>query len=145
MGMIADLPLGDFTEAGTVPKPLPIRRAGRLAFGAFTIFVFSINLVGVRAFVSTDFGNTISLYWIAVFAAWWYFSDLVAVGFGKQWGRWPQVATFPVVLALIAANLAAYGSVWAPPLGRGIFIFTEFYFGYFSVSFLLAAIFAVPG
>ena len=29
-----DMPLGDFAEAGTVPKPLPIGRIGRFVFGA---------------------------------------------------------------------------------------------------------------
>ena len=77
--------------------------------------------------------------------AFWYFSDLVVVGFSRPWGRWPQVAVFPFALALVVADFAAYGSAWAPPLGWGVFVFTEFFFGFIGISFLLAAILAVPG
>ena len=106
------MPLGDFAEAGTTPRPLLIGRAGRLAVGAFTLFVFVVNLVDYEVFVSTDASDPDVLYWIAVGVAWWYFSDLVVVSFGRSWGRWPQVAVFPVALALIVADLVAYESAW---------------------------------
>ena len=139
------MPLGDFVEPGTVPKPLLIGRVARLAFAAFTLFVFTINLAGVRVFVSTDIGISNFLYFIAVFWAWWYFSDLVDVGFGKAWGRWPQIAFFPSGLVLAVIGLAAYSSAWEPLLGWGIFLFTEFFYGFIGLSFLLSAIFASPG
>ena len=84
-------------------------------------------------------------YWISVVLAWWFFSDLVVVGFGRRWGRWPQVAVLLAVLALVVIDLGAYGEIWDLPLAWGIFLFTEFVFGYFAISFFLAAAFAVPG
>ena len=47
--------------------------------------------------------------------------------------------------ALVAIDLVAYGEIWDLPLAWGIFLFTEFVFGYFAISFFLAAAFAVPG
>ena len=35
--------------------------------------------------------------------------------------------------------------VWGPPTAWGVFIMTQFFFGFIAPSFLLAAIFAVPG
>ena len=139
------MPLGDFVEAGTSPRPLLIGRTGRLAFGVFTLFVFVVNLVDYEAFVSTDASDPDVLYWIAVGFAWWYFSDLVVVGFSRRWGRWPQAAVFPFALALVVADLVAYEGAWGPPLGWGVFSFTEFFILFIGISFLLAAIFAVPG
>ena len=81
----------------------------------------------------------------AVVLAWWYFSDLVVVGFGRRWGRWPQVAVLPAVLALVAIDLVAYGEIWDLRLAWGVFLFTEFVFGFFAISFFLATAFAVPG
>ena len=137
------MPLGDFAEAGTVPRPLLIGRAGRLVFGAGLLFYFVWNITQVLDRVSSDVPSI--GYFVGVVVAWWYFSDLVVVGFSRKWGRWPQLAMFPFTLGLVVADLAAYGSAWGPPLGWGLFVFTEFVFGFFALSFLLAAVFAVPG
>ena len=137
------MPLGDFAEPGTTPRPLAIGRMLRLGFGIFLGLVFTWNLVNYNERAESDFPA--SGYWIGVVIAWWYFSDLVVVGFGRKWGRWPQVAVFPTVLALVAIDLVAYGEIWELPLAWGVFLFTEFVFGFFAISFFLAAIFAVPG
>ena len=139
------MPLGDFVEAGTSPRPLLIGRAGQLGFGAFTLYVFAVNLVDYDAFVSTDASDPDVLYWVAVGFAWWYFSDLVVVGFGRRSGRWPQVAVFPFAAVLVVADLVAYESAWGPPLGWGVFSFTEFFYLFIGISFLLAAVLRVPG
>ena len=39
----------------------------------------------------------------------------------------------------------AYGEAWAPPLGWGLFVFTQFFYVYIGISFALAAVYAVPG
>jgi len=137
------MPLGDFATAGTLPKPLPIGRLGRLLAAVGTLFYFVWNITRYGDLVGSDVPE--GGYWIGVGFAFWYFSDLVVVGLSRSWGRWPQVAVFPFALALLIADLGAYGDLWAPPLAWGVYIFTEFFFVYIGVSFLLAAIFAVPG
>ena len=137
------MPLGNFVEAGTTPKPLAIGRMGRLLVGAGAGFYFVWNIIYWSRLVDADILPV--GYFVAVAFAWYYFSDLVVVGLSKSWGRWPQVAVLPFVIALVVVDLVAYGSAWGPPLGWGLFAFTEFFFGYIGISFLLAALFAVPG
>ena len=157
------MPPGDFVEPGTVQKPLLIGRVARLAFAAFTLFTFSLLLVSARVLVGTDGGDANVLYftdevvadawvwfiWIwfvsSLAWAWWYFSDLVDIGFGKAWGRWPQIVFFPSVVVLLVIDLVVYGSAWEPLLGWGVFLFTEFFYGFIGLSFLLSAIFVSPG
>ena len=55
------------------------------------------------------------------------------------------VALLPLALGLVVADLVAYGSGWGPPLGWGLFVFVEFFYGYLGISFLLGAVYAVPG
>ena len=133
------MPLGDFAEAGTASKPLPIGRMGRLLFGAGTLSYFVWNILQVSDRVDSDVPPI--GYLIGVAVAWWYFSDQVVVGFSRNWGCWPQAAVLPFVLALVVVNLLAYESTWGPPLGWGLFLFTEFLFGHIGISFVLAAIF----
>ena len=135
------MPLGDFVEAGTMAKPLPIGRAARLIAGVGALFYFVWNISRYTDLV----GSSVPGYWVGVGFAFWFFSDLWVVGFSRNWGRWPQLAVFPFALALVISDLVAYGSAWGPPLAWGVFIFTEFFFGLIGVSFVLAAVLAVPG
>ncbi len=137
------MPLGDFVEAGTTPKPLIVGRLGRLLFGLGAGFYFIWNIIQQEERVSADI--PVSGYWIGFGFAWWYFSDLVVVGFSRRWGRWPQVAVAPVIVALLIASLVAYGDVWDLPIAWCVYVFTEFFYGLISISFLLGAILAVPG
>ena len=137
------MPLGDFAEPGTKLKPLPIGRVSRLVFGVGMGFVFTWNVLNNNERAGSDF--PLSGYWIGVVVAWWYFSDMLVVGLGRRWGRWPQVAVLPIALALVVVDLVLYGELWELPLAWGVFLFTEFFFALFAISFLLAAIFAVPG
>ena len=141
------MPLGDFAEPGTTPRPQAIGRASRLAFGILPGIVFTLILLNYTYLTDSEFhvsGYSIA-YWIAVVAAWVGFSDLVVVGFGRRWGRWPQVAVLPVALALVLIDLVAYGEIWDLPLAWGVFLFTGFVYGFIAISFFLAATFAVPG
>ena len=141
------MPLGDFAEPGTTPRTLAIGRVSRLAFAVLIGIVFTLILLNYAYLTDSEFhvsGYSIA-YWIAVVAAWNAFSHLVEVGFGRRWGRWPQVAVLPVVLALVLIDLVAYGEIWDLPLAWGVFLFTGFVYGFTAISFFLAATFAVPG
>ena len=126
------MPLGNFVEADTTPKPLPIGRTARLVFAVGTGFYFVWNLMSHPVLVSSDI--PISGFWIGVAFAWWYFSDLVVVGFSLKWGRWPQVALLPIAGALSVANLIAFGSLWSPLLAWSVFGFVEFFYGSIAIS-----------
>ncbi len=137
------MPLGDFVEAGTTPKPLPIGRLARFLFGIGAGFYFVWNILQFSDRVGSALPEP--GYFIAVFFAWWFLSDLLVVGFSRPWGRWPQIAVVAVVAVLVIVDLVLYGSAWGLPLAWGIFLLTEFVYGAFAISFPLAALFAVPG
>ena len=137
------MPLGDFVQPGTIPKPLTIGRAGRLLFGVGALYYFVWLLTQREALIWTT-GIDVGL-WIGVFFALYYLPDLFTVGFSRPWGRWPQATALGLAVGLLAAGFAAYGAGWAPPLGWGVFIFTAFFYGVIGVAFLLASVLAVPG
>ena len=137
------MPLGNFVEAGTTPKPLPIGRVARFLFGLGTGFYFVWNFIQFSDRVNFGLPETVSF--VGVFFAWWYFSDLMVVGFSRPWGRWPQIAIIAAIVALVIIDLVLYGSAWGLPLAWGLFLLTQFVYGAFAISFVLAALFAVPG
>ena len=137
------MPLGDFVEAGTTPKPLRIGRTLRLAFGLLATSYFVWNLVVYNDRVASNSIN--AGYLISVVVAWWYLSDAFVVGLGLKWGRWPQIVAIPVAVVLAVIGLVAYENIWEPPLAWGVFIMTQFWYGFIGPSFILAGLFAVPG
>ncbi len=137
------MPLGDFQQIGTLPRPLVIGRLGRLAFGLGSLSFFVWLIIHRGAFVGSsvpDFG-----WWIGVFFALYYLPDLVVVGLSLPWGRLAQLGALIVAAVLVSADLVAYQSIWGPPLGWGVFTFTVVFYGSLGISFLIAAILAVPG
>ncbi len=137
------MPLGDFVEAGTTPKTLPIGRTARLLAGLGTGFFFVWSITNYTDLVGLDVPDV--AYFVGVGFAWWYLSDAVVVGLGLRWGRWPRLAVLPIAAVLVIADLVAYESAWGPPLAWGVFIMTEFWFGFIAPSFVIAALLAVPG
>ena len=137
------MPLGDFVQPGTIPKPLVIGRTGRLIFGVGAVFYLVWLMVQRDAITGSDVTNL--GWWIGVLFAVYFLPDLFIVGLSRPWGRWPQIAVAGFAIALIAADFAAYSSGWGPPLGWGIFAFTAFFYAVIGGAFLLAAFFAVPG
>ena len=132
-----------FVEPGTLPKPLPIGRAGRLIFGVGALFYFAWLIIHQGALVGS---NVPELgWWVGVFFAFYYLPDLFIVGLLRPRGRWPQAAGLVIALSLLVVDFAAYGTGWAPPLGWGVYIFTALFFGLIGVAFLFAAVLGVPG
>ena len=69
----------------------------------------------------------------------------MVVGFSRLWGRWPQIAIIAAVVVLVIIDLVLNGSAWDLPLAWGLFLLTQFVYVAFAISFVLAALFAVPG
>ena len=115
----------------------------RFLFGLGTGYFFVWNFLYLDDRVGTD---VVHLgYLVGAGFAWWYLSDTFIVGFGLRWGRWPQIAAASIAVVLLAAGLVAGEGLWSPPITWGLFGMTQFWFGVASPSFILAAIFAVPG
>ena len=51
---MSSLPLGDFVEAGTLLKPLPIGRTARFLAGAGALFYFVWNITQVSNRIDSD-------------------------------------------------------------------------------------------
>lgn len=138
-----NMPLGDFVEAGSSPKPLRIGRSLRLIFGLAATGYFVWNLFRFNDLVGVNWIDAGYLAGIA--AAWWYLSDAFTVGFGLKWGRWPQIAAIAVALVLLVFGFVANSSEWGTPLQWGGYLMSQFFYGFIGPSFILAALFAVPG
>ncbi len=137
------MPLGDFQQTGTLPRPLVIGRLGRFAFGLGSLLFFVWLIIHRGSSVGSSVPEL--GWWVGVFFALYYLPDLVVVGLPLPRGRLAQLGALTIAAALIGADLAAYQSAWGPPLGWGVFTFTALFYGYLGVSFSMAAILSLSG
>jgi len=70
---------------------------------------------------------------------------LVNIGFGRRWGRWPQVVYVLLLCAAALVDWLAYASLWAPPLGSVVLLLFLYVFAHAGLSFLVAGVAATPG
>ncbi len=61
------MPLGDFVQPGTLPKPLSIGRAGRLISGVGSLFFVAWLIIHRDALVGSDIPHL--GWWVGIFIA----------------------------------------------------------------------------
>ena len=106
-----------YDEPGTLSRPGPIGRVARLALGLLSAYAVVVILAGAPAFYAGS-ALRVPAVWFMTLLAFYFFPDIVNIGFGKAWKRRHLYVGF-VVLAGVAALVGwvAYGSSLGPPLG----------------------------
>jgi hypothetical protein len=66
-------------------------------------------------------------------------------GFGRSWGRWPQLMVGCLALVAIVYSLIFSGNWWGQPLGALMFVLILYVTGHLGLSFVLAGILGQPG
>jgi len=135
---------GSFVEPGTLKRPGPIGRLGRLVFGAACgWFLVSLILAG-PAQVAARFPDIRGL-WAWAFGALYLFSYIINIGFGRTWGRWPQVVVIAGAFVASIFSYMAYDTFWGPPLAWFMIAWLVYVYVHLAISFFLSAILATPG
>jgi hypothetical protein len=132
-------------NANTLPSPGPVGRSVRLLVGILLLASFYSTLVGYEGFFETaSFPTDIEL-WVGVAITLWLLSEVVNVGWSVNWGHWPQIVVLALGVAAAGLDHLVYGRIWAPPLGAIVFGLMAYVTMHLGLSFVLAALFAVPG
>jgi hypothetical protein len=115
----------------------------RLLLGSGALYVL-YQVVAHRAALLED--TLPDLQWLPlVLLALYVFPYVVNLGWGRSWGRWPQIAIVVLVAGVAAVGFMATGAVWGKAAGTLLFLWLAYTFGHLGLSFLLAAGIATPG
>ncbi len=115
------MPLGDFVEAGTTPKPPRIGRTLRLVAGLGTTSYFVWNISNIGTY--SDRIDTYSIFVgdiAGALVAWWFLSDAFVVGFGWNWARRARVVAIPVGVIAIIFSLIGYMVTAYPTIRKNL-------------------------
>ena len=133
----------ELQQAGTYRQPGPIGRTVRFGFGALLLF-FPLQIITKYGYGAIVRASDPSI-WIGIAFSLWLIVEVVNVGFGRNFGQWPRY----IALALIAlggiSDVLLTGSIWGLNLSLALMALIAFVYGYLGASFVMAALFAVPG
>ena len=132
-----------FVEHGTRKPPGPIGRGMRLVLGATCAWFLVMILTG-PAQVAARFPDTPGL-WPWAFVALYLFSYVVNIGFGRTWGRWPQIAVIAGALVASILSYTAHETFWGLPLAWFVIAWLVYTYAHLAISFFLSAILGTPG
>ncbi|MFQ5550870.1 MAG: hypothetical protein ACE5FJ_06505 [Gemmatimonadales bacterium] len=134
-----------FEEYGALPKPRPVGRLVRFAFGVWlTFFLYQLVRFGPDIFIDLTPPNHWTV-WVAAVLGIMVTPYVVNIGFSQNWKHWPRVAVIATALVLVAVDLLAFGTWWAPPLGVFALAWFIYWAGHLGISFLLSSFIATPG
>jgi len=128
---------------GPFPRPGIIGRAVRLFFGVLLIYFFVETFTSYSSYVAV--GAPGGTWWLGAAISFYLLPEVTDVGFGLSWGRKSQMVALALALGAMVFDFFWYGNLWGPPLGLLVYLLMGVVLGYLGLSFVLAAIFGVPG
>ena len=136
-----DLALDD---QGTLPKPGPVGRLTRLAFGVLCCsYVYGL-WTGRGLLVSGD-GSIRPLLWNGILPGLFLVSYVVNIGFSRSWKRRPAFASVALLLGAASVNYLSSGAVEGHLSAMVLHSWLLYVFGHLGLAFLLSAIIGTPG
>ena len=129
------------------PAPRVIGRTLRIVVGAAFLYFFvqlirqAPQILAARSGWNIPRGN----WWVGAILCILALPMVFNTGFGRRWGRWPQVVYVLLLCGAALWDRLAYGSLWAPPLGSVVLLLFLYVVGHAGLSLLIAGVAATPG
>lgn len=131
-----------YVEPGTLARPGPIGRGVRLVFALACFYAVAQVIVhGEHLLEPTPPTGWVMPIAIALLV----FPYVVNLGWGRSWGRWPQVANIVAILLAVVTTFVLSGRLWGVVPGTLVAVWLLYTFGHLGMSFLVAAVIATPG
>lgn len=131
-------------EPGSLPKPGPLGRVVRLAFGVLCLWYVSELLAVANILVASD-GHLLKLLWNGVLPGLFLISYVVNIGFSRSWGKKPAIVSGSILAAAGLAGYLSSGTVETELLARILWIWELYLFAHLGLSFGLSATIGTPG
>lgn len=131
-------------EAGTLPRPGPIGRLVRLAFGVLCLW-YVLGLLQMSADLMAADGHVRPVVWNGIIPGLFLISYVVNIGYSRAWKRWPAIVSAGVFLGIAAFGYLAEGAVETIALARAIWGWELYLFLHLGIAFVISAVIATPG
>jgi len=132
-----------YDKKGTLQNPLIIGRMVRFLLGLSCFyFIYELIRYGDAVIFSLKYNV---MTWFAVLLAVYLVNHVISIGFGKKWGRRPQIILVLLSAGLIIVSLVAEGQVLGTPFRYFLYTFLFYLYLHLGTSMIIASIIATPG
>ena len=131
-------------EPGSLPRPGPIGRIVRIAFGLLCMEYVS-GLVQVSGSLIDSAGSIRPVIWNGVIFGLFLASYIVNIGYSKAWNKLPALASAGVFLAIAGLGFLMEGTFATPLLARAIWTWELYLFSHLGTAFIISGLIGTPG
>ena len=131
-------------EPGSFPRPGPIGRVVRLAFGILCLWhVVKLLLVTGNLFDSD--GHVKSVIWNGIIIGLFLVSYVINIGYSKAWKKWPAVFSACIFLLIAVAGYIMQGNVETKLLAWLIWGWELYVFSHLGLAFIVSSVIGSAG
>ena len=131
-------------EPGSLPRPGPIGRIVRLAFGSLCLWYVS-GLIQISASLITSDGHVRTLVWNGILVGLFLISYVINIGYSRAWKKWPALVSAGVFLVIAGVGYLTGGTIETTLLARAVWGWELCLFSHLGVGFIIAAVIGSPG
>ena len=131
-------------ESGSLPKPGPIGRIVRLAFGLLCAS-YVVGLIDISDNLMTRDGHIKGVVWNGVLIGLFLVSYIVNIGFSRAWKKWPAVFSAGILVSIAGFGQLAQGTIESDVLARTIWAWELYLFSHLGGAFIVSSLLGTPG
>lgn len=134
-----------FVAAGSLVRPGWLGRGARLVLGVVILYAILPVIPAFAFFRDAPAPPDDIGLWILAALLFLASRDVVNLGLGVRWGRWPQLGILVLTGVAVAASAIFYGRAWGPPAGILFYVWLVGTAVALGVAFVLSAFLGTPG
>ncbi len=131
-------------EPGSLPRPGPVGRLVRLAFG-FACVWYVYELIQLVGNPMTADGSIQPAIINGIIIGLFLVSYVVNIGYSRAWKKWPAAASLLAFLAIALFGYVEAGTVQTELLARSVWLWEVYVFLHLGLAFTVAGIIGTPG
>ena len=131
-------------ESGSLPRPGPIGRLVRLAFGLVCIWYVFV-LIAVSGDLMSGQGGIRPVVLNGVLIGLFLVSYIINIGYSRPWKKWPALVSAGVFLALAGFGYVTKGTIETNVLAHAVWAWEVYLFLHLGAAFMIAALIGTPG
>ncbi len=131
-------------EPGSLPRPGPIGRLVRLAFG-LTCAWYIQGLLVVSNQLMDSSGHVRSVVWNGIVVGLFLISYVINIGYSRSWKKWPAIVSAALFLIVAGIGYITSASFQTEFLARTLWVWEIYLFSHLGLAFLISGVIVTPG
>jgi hypothetical protein len=131
-------------EPGSLPRPGPIGRLVRLAFGVMCAWYVQVLFAVSNQIIGPD-DHVRSLVWNGTAVGLFLISYVINIGFSRSWKKWPAIVSAALFLVVAGFGYFTSGVFESDLLARAMWTWNFYLYAHLGLAFIISALIATPG